>query len=210
MTTGRKNVARQNVRSASRRSSASASPSAVAICSGTWMARKTNVFRTACQKRVSCASVRTLSRPANDGTVTRSQCRPTSTSAKAIGYAANASRNTRYGAASSQPERSSARTEDPPRVGGGPREGLPDRHRPVDRARLVRLRQHVEDLDDVRVDVEVSRALHVRGVRGERGPARERAREARVGGERAPVGELARLLDEQPVGLGRGEEGDEP
>jgi hypothetical protein len=50
------------------------------------MLRNTKVLTTARQKRPSEASTRTLSRPANVGAVTRSQCMNTSASANAIGY----------------------------------------------------------------------------------------------------------------------------
>src|SRR5919204_3614510 len=128
------------------------------------MARKTSVFSTARQKRASCASSRTLSSPANDGAVTRSHRIHTSARANTIGYAANASIHAAYGAASTHPARSSARIDDRARFGGGFRERDADGNRAVDGALLVGVGEEVEDLDHVRVEVEIARPLDVRGV----------------------------------------------
>src|SRR5258707_7270807 len=113
------------------------------------MLRKTKVFATARQKRPSEASTRTLSRPANVGAVTRSQCMNTSASANAIGYSANTRRNAAYGAPSREPDRSSARTNDIPRFCCCLRQCLANRNRSVNRGGLVRFRDDIEDLDNV-------------------------------------------------------------
>src|SRR5512141_3231156 len=97
------------------------------------MARKMKVFPTAFQKRASLESRRTFCRPANEGVVTRSHCIKTSTSAKTIGYAANAIRNNAYGAASREPDRCSARIDDLSRFRRRSAQRLPDWNLTVDR-----------------------------------------------------------------------------
>src|SRR5688572_20021186 len=124
---------------------------------------------------------------------------------------ANARRNSAYGAASSHPARSStgltarasARINDLPRLGRRAAQGLPNGDGAVHRRFLVGLRHDIEDLDYVRVEVEIARALDVPGERRERRPPRKRRREPWVAGQAATVRQLARLLDQQAVG-GRG------
>src|SRR4051812_33230414 len=98
-----------------------------------------------------------LSAPANDGAVTRSHRINTRASANAIGYAANASKKIAYGPESSAPDRASARINALPRLARRLRERLLHRRDTVDPGGFVRLRQQIEDLDDVRIDIEISR-----------------------------------------------------
>src|SRR5687767_3347714 len=210
ITTGRKNADLQNARNLSGRLSASASASALAIWSGTWIPRKTKVFPTARQKRPSRRSSLMLSNPAKAGSVTRSHWRNTSTSAKTIGYAANAMRNAAYGADISHPDRASARIDDLARFSRGTRERLTHRDGTVDRRAFVRLRQQIEDLDHVRIEIEIARARHMVGVGRERRPPGQGGREARIRREPAPVRQLAGFLDEHAISLGRREIRDEP
>src|SRR3954464_4113132 len=94
-----------------------------------------------------------LSPPANDGAVTRSHRINTRASANAIGYAANVSRKTAYGAVSSAPDRVSARIDAFFRLDRSFRQRCLHRRDTVDARRFVRLREQIEDLDDVRVEV---------------------------------------------------------
>src|SRR6476660_7907159 len=138
------------------------------------MLRNTKVLTTARQKRPSAASTRTLSRPANAGGVTRSQCMNTSASANPIGYTANIRRNAAYGAPSNEPDRSSARTNDIPRLVCCVSERFPNRNGPVNRRALVCLRDEIEDLDDVGIDIDVASAFDESCVHIQCRPSRER------------------------------------
>src|SRR5688572_4433647 len=110
----------------------------------------------------------------------------------------------------SVPDLASARIDDLPGFGRRAGQRLAHGYDAVDTGRLVRFGDEIEDLDDVRIEVEVARALDVQRVRGQRRPALQRGREARIDRETAPVGQLARLLDQELVGGGRGEVRDEP
>src|SRR5688572_30541483 len=118
-------------------------------------------------------------------------------------------RKTTYGAAISEPERCSARIENCPGFGGGFRYSASRGHFAVDRGLLVRFRQKVEDLDYVRVKIDVPGPLDIRGVSRERWPLPERCGESPVRCQPAAVRQLARFLDQQSVSRRRREVRDE-
>src|ERR1700686_2461961 len=138
------------------------------------MLRKTKVLRTARQKRPSWISSRTLSAPANVGVVTRSHCRKTRTSANTIGYTANISRNAAYGPAISDPDFSSARIYNICRFASGFLQRVLHRSCRVDGGFFIGLRQQIENLNDVRIEVQIACALDVVRILGESRPSRER------------------------------------
>src|SRR6266542_1750789 len=173
------------------------------------MLRKTKVFATARQNRLSLASRRTLSRPVKAGSVTRSHWRKTSITANSIGYAAKASRNPAYGAASSVPDRCSARIQNIPRFGSRACQRLSDGDSAVDGGFLVRLRDKVEDLDYVGIQIQITGPPDVTCVCRQRRPPGERGGESLISHQRATIGELAGLLYQHAIGSWRRKECDE-